>query len=720
MKQVVQSARSGQLALREVPKPRVKEGHLLVRTQASLISAGTERRVVQFAKKTMAGKAKERPDLVKKVLHKAKRDGFMATARAVLARLDEPLPLGYSAAGEIVAVGRGLEGVFNVGQRVAIAGAGIANHAELNVVPKNLAVSVPDNVSDEEACFATLGSIALHGVRCLDISLGDIVGLIGVGLVGQLSLQFLKLSGARVIALDYDSDRLALAKEMGAETVLNLADGSPTESVMSFTKGLGCDAVLISAATDSSEPLHTAATIARDRAKISLVGVTGTDFPYRDFMKKELSLIVSRSYGPGRYDDDYEIKGMKYPQGYVRWTETQNLAECVRLMSNPDDQRLKIKPLITHRFEFSSAEEAYKMVIEGSEPHLGVVLGYKRTIKTQTNTSLTGLQLKRKPLGKSVFGVIGAGNFARTLILPVLKKMPDCTLHTIVTQRGISAEHSMHAFGFMKASTNVEDVFNDSEINAVLIATPHSSHAELTARALTSHKCVLVEKPLALDRGQLNSVIEARNQSQGFFQVGFNRRFAPLANKIHEHLDKHVGQKYILIRVNAGQLPPESWQNDIEQGHGRVLGEVCHFIDIARYFVGEKISSVHASSAEISYGACDDLTVNLNFKDGSLATIAYTALGDTAYSKERFEAYVDGTVVIMDDFRNMSSTINGKTKTIGSKRGQDKGHRAELNAFHRAIRNGGPAPINEEELIESSLATIAVLESLESGSTISL
>jgi predicted dehydrogenase/threonine dehydrogenase-like Zn-dependent dehydrogenase len=722
MKQVVQSARSGKLSLREVPESQVKAGSLLVKTQASLISAGTERMMVQFAKKNLLSKAQARPDLVKKVLNKAKRDGIVATMQAVMARLDEPLPLGYSAVGKVVAVGHGLEGFFQTGQRVAVAGAGLANHAELNVIPQNLAVPVPDDVSDEEACFATLGSIALHGVRCLEAQLGDVVGVVGTGLVGQLALQFLTLSGCRVIAFDYDAKRLELASRMGAEMVWNLADGSPTEAVMTLTRGIGCDSVLIAAATDSSAPFETAAEIARDRAHVSLVGITGTAFPYRDFMKKELSVVVSRSYGPGRYDDDYEGRGVKYPQGYVRWTETENLAECVRLMSPSQRHPLAIKPLITHRFDFSCAEEAYKMVTQGTEPHLGIVLFYKESGDVPAHPQLVASRSTSNEslsTGSCVLGAIGAGNFARMMILPLLKKISGCTLHSISTLRGISAEHSQKAFGFQSAGTDVEEIFNNPEINAVLITTPHSSHANLTARALEAGKHVLVEKPLALDMEQLNQVITARNGSNSFFQVGFNRRFAPLTQKVRQHLAKYSGEKSVLLRVNAGQLPPESWQNDPEEGHGRILGEFCHFIDLARYFVGSSIKSVRATATTISHGACDDLTVILSFLDGSLATIVYTAMGDSAFSKERFECYVGGTVATIEDFRTMTVVVDGKPKTTNL-HAQDKGHKAELEAFVNAVRNGGPAPIDEQELIESSHATIAVLDALKTGNIIKL
>ena len=585
MKQVVQSARSGKLALKEVPDAKVRSGHLLVRTRASLISAGTERMVVNFAKKSLAAKAKARPDLVRKVLDKAKRDGIGATMRAVMARLDEPLPLGYSAVGEVVEVGAGLEGKFRVGQRVAIAGAGLANHSEMNAVPENLCAPVPDDVNDEEACFGTLGAIAMNGVRLVEPQLGDVVAVIGAGLVGQLAAQFLDLAGCRVVVLDYNAERLKLATYAGAELVCDLSQGDPTAAIMDLSGGRGCDGVVIAAATDSSEPFDTAANIARDKAKISLVGITGTEFDYRLFMKKELSVVVSRSYGPGRYDPDYENRHVKYPVGFVRWTETRNLEETVRLMSRRRDHRLQVEQMITHKIPFADAEKAYDMVSNNTEPHLGVILEYDKAPKEKSPTLRTPVSVSTgKPAsGKCVLGVIGAGNFARTVLLPRLKKIDSVDLHTLVTQRGISADHSADSFGFSHADTDDSAIFDNPEINAVLITTPHSTHASLTARALAAGKNVMVEKPLALDREELNTVIRARLQSDAFLQVGFNRRFAPLAIQARDRLAAAGGSKYVLLRVNAGQLPDDSWQNAAEEGNGRILGEVCHFIDLARF-----------------------------------------------------------------------------------------------------------------------------------------
>ena len=722
VKQVVQNARSGELALRTVPDPRVKPGHLLVRTRASLISAGTERQVVKFARKNLIEKARARPDLVRKTIGKLKRDGLVETARTVMARLDEPLPLGYSAAGVVAEAGAGLEGRYRPGQRVAVAGAGFASHAEWNAVPGNLAAPVPDGVPDEEASYATLCAIALHGVRLTRPELGAWCAVIGTGLVGQLAAQLLALSGVRVLALDFDLRRLELAERLGAEGIYDLKGGDPGAAAMEATEGLGCDAVVIAAATGSSAPFETAAQVARDRAIVSLIGYTGTAFPYREFMQKELTVRVSRSYGPGRYDPDYEARGMKYPPGFVRWTETGNLKASLDLMRPGRSRRLNPGALTTHRFGFDRAEDAYAMVADGTEPHLGVILQYDdpepraHCVHAMPPPAGGRTFAKRE---RCVLGVIGAGTFARTMLLPALKETPKCELHTIATTRGISAEHGQQRFGFAHATTEEDSVFDNPEINAVLLATPHNLHAGQTTRALNAGKHVFVEKPLSLTREELREVAAAARSSPAFFQVGFNRRFAPLSLAAKAHLATLPGRRHILLRVNAGRLPDGSWQRDADQGHGRILGEACHFIDLGAFLAGAPIVSVHAEAAA-GGDPCEDVTITCELADGSLVTVFYTALGDTAYGKELIEAYAGNGVVRIEDFRRLAIAGQGRVRKKRSRGGQDKGHRAELRAFVEAVVAGGPPPVDEAQLVNSSLATIVALESLGKGVRVAL
>ncbi len=718
MKQVVQNARGGKLRIKTVPDPGVQPNTLLVRTLCSLISAGTERQMVGFAQSNIVAKAKARPDLVKKVLDKVGRDGAIATLKSVVARLDEPLPLGYSAAGVVAEVGPGLEGQYTIGQIVAMAGAGIANHAEFNVVPGNLVVPVPNDVPAEEACFSTICSIAMHAVRLASVQLGDVVAIIGAGLVGQVAAQIARLGGGRVIVLDYNSRRLELAKANGAEATIQLGSGSPQENILDITRGIGCDKVLIAAATQSSEPFETAAEIARDRATVCLVGITGTEFPYRPFMQKELNIVVSRSYGPGRYDRDYENKHMKYPLGYVRWTEHENLREVTRLMSPSVSPRLDVKSLITHRFEFERADEAYAMVLDGTEPHLGVVLNYQQSTKRPERKTV--LRPAQKTEGAPcVLGSIGAGNFAKTMILPALRKDPRVILHTLVTSRGVSSQGAGERFGFANAATEIDEILKNPEIKGVVITTPHSSHARLVVQALESGKSVFVEKPLALNFAELECIVNARNEAPGFFMVGFNRRFAPQVAEVKKYLSSKPGKSMVFIRVNAGQLAPESWQRDTDEGQGRILGELCHFVDLAMDLVGTRLVSVDAQAAEASRGLCEDVAVSLRFADGSLAVIAYTTLGDTRFSKELIECYKGGSVCRIENFREVTIVSSGKQVLKKSSVAQDKGHAAQIKAFIEGVISGNP-PVNEQSFVESSLATILVLDSLRCGRAISV
>lgn len=725
MKQLVLSPKTGELTVAEVPSPARTRGHLLVRTRASLVSAGTERLAVGFAKKGFLAKAKARPDLARQTLAKLKRDGIAATAAAIRARLDEALPLGYSAAGEVVAVGAGLEGRFHPGQRVAVAGAGHANHAEVNLVPANLAAPVPAGVDFEAACYATVGAIALHAVRQSRPEFGAWCAVVGVGLVGQLAAQFLALSGVRVLALDFDAERLALATRLGADAVCDLGAQDAAAVAAAATKNLGCDAVIIAAATPSSLPFETAAQVARDRAVVAVVGNTGTAFPYREFMAKELSLVVSRSYGPGRYDQDYETHGAIYPPGYIRWTETANLAAALEAMR--PNRRLRLDPtaLTSHRFRFEAAPSAYAMIAGDGEPHLGVVLQYddeapaiapNSNAPQQHQAAAAGrtesASPRRSASGRCRLGLIGGGTYARTVLLPILAKLPGCELHTLATAHGIGAAHTRQRLRFRRATANADEVFADEDVDAVIIATPHSLHAKQAAQALAAGKPVLVEKPLALTRSELSAVATAAEASNAFALVGFNRRFAPLARAATAHLAATPGSRHVLLRVNAGPLPPDSWQRRQDEGGGRLVGEACHFIDLGAFLGGAQIAAVTAQAVPMA-DLCEDATIVLELENGSLATVFYTALGDAAASKELIEAYAGGGVARIDDFRRLTLASRGRTRRTRQR--QDKGHAAELQAFVAAVAAGGPAPVPWAEQVNSSAATLAAIESLASG-----
>ena len=717
MKQIIQSAKSGDLKVKDLPAPQVGRGQILVKTSASLISSGTERMIAEFAKKNIISKARHRPDLVKKVLSKVKTDGLKAATRAVITRLDEPIPLGYSASGRVVEVGKGIEGKFAIGERVAIAGAGIANHSEYNVVPENLAVSIPESVSDEEAAFATIASIAMHSVRNLSVQLGDVVAVFGAGLVGQLAAQFLNLSGARVIILDYDQSRLDLGEKLGAEKVINLQDNNICNNILSLTEGIGCDAILIAASTPTNEPFNLAAQISRDRGKICLVGMSGTEFPYAEFMKKELSIIVSRSYGPGRYDDDYEKRGLKYPVGFVRWTETANLAEVMRLLSEKTTNQLDVKSLITHRFSIESSVNAFEMVLSKTTPHLGILINYPENTSIRHDPKEANKRIKRTK--SCVIGVFGAGNFSKSILLPALSKINDVSLHTIVSNNGKSSNHLKEKFGFLNASRDPLKILDDPSINAVIITTRHDSHAELTIKSLNAGKHVLVEKPLGLTKKELIDVQKAYEKNNSFLQIGFNRRFAPITNKLDTELAKIDGPRFMLFRINAGHIPNGSWIHNDKEGGGRIIGEMCHFIDFARHCARSKILSVQADAARNTGGSPDDVTAIIRFESGSLATIAYTGLGDTTVPKEQYEIFSGGTVLAINNFRELTITSNGNTKSYNSY-GQDKGFKSALEAFKSSINGKVHNPCNLDEIFDSSRATLAVMESLRLGSKVDL
>ena len=717
LKQAVQNPRGGGVRLVDVPMPKVSAGHVLVDVRASLISAGTERMVTAFAEKSLLGKARARPDLVRQVREKAQRDGLRATWQSINARLDDPLPLGYAAAGEVLAVGAGLEGRFRLGDRVAAGGAGAANHAAVDLVPGNLAVPMPDGVAYDEGCFATLGAIALHSVRLVRPQLGEWIAVVGAGLVGLLAVQFARLSGAKVAVFDYDPDRLALAASLGASFARNLADGDPAAALFEATGGMGCDAVILAAATDSAEPFETAAAVARDRATVCMVGISGTAFPYRAFMHKELNVVVARSYGPGRYDPAFERGGMTYPEGYVRWTETENLRTVVELLG---DRRLDVGSLTTHRFPFREAEAAYRLMAAGREPHLGIVLEYEPSpMPAARNVEALPLPVRRRGPQACVVGAIGAGQFARTIVLPRLARLPDVTLKTVASARGLSAEMARSRYGFAMAAGDAGAVLNDPAITAVLVLSPHNTHAALAAKALSQGKSVYVEKPLALDRAELAAVMQAAAGSPGILQVGFNRRFAPLTVELMRRLKGLPGRRQIVIRVNAGRAGKDAWESEPGQGGGRVLGEACHFVDLAQWLAGSPLVAVQASAAGVSgAGAAEDFGAQLTFADGSLATLAYTTAGDRGYSKESIEVFCAGEVFRLEDFRELVTVREGRTKR--QRAAQDKGHGAALAAFADALRDGGPAPMAADSVFRSTLATIALKESMLSGGLVRL
>jgi predicted dehydrogenase/threonine dehydrogenase-like Zn-dependent dehydrogenase len=710
MKQVLQSVKNGQMTLTEVPAPQVGKGEVLVATKASLISAGTEKMLIDFAKKSLLSKAQERPDLVQKVVDKMQRDGIGATLSSVFSKLEEPLPLGYSAAGEILSVGENLKAQFQIGERVAMAGAGFANHAEVNAVPKNLLAKIPENVEDKHAAFATLVAIAMQGVRNANISLGERVMVMGLGLVGQLTTQLLKAAGCKVFAVDFDSARIKLAEETGADMVHALSAGNTESLVKDFTENRGFDSVIICAATQSNDPIEQAIQFCRDKATIVMTGKVGTNIPYADFMKKELNFVISRSYGPGRYDKEYEERGKDYPIGFVRWCERENLQEALHLMSSG---ALQIEPLISHTFPIEEAKDAYALVLSKDISSMGVVLEYKAPFEARLKPRMN-LRPTEIVTGKIGLSFIGAGSFARGVLLPALKDVTEVDLTGIVSKGGVNARLAGDKFGFNYVAGNENEIINDSSTHAVAIATQHNTHANLVGQALHAGKHVFVEKPLGMSFEELDMVEKEFRNSNKVLMVGFNRRYSPYAMALNDHFSNILTPRQVMIRVNAGKLEGDNWQNDPKTGGGRLIGEACHFVDLALYLADSAPIEVYATAGD----GQDVYNIIIRHENGSTSTIVYTSEGDSSFSKELVEVYAGGSVGVIDNFRKASIISNGKRRKIRVKNGffdgsQDKGHQNELAAFIGAVN--GNAPLDIDSMFKVSRLTLLMAQSMVEG-----
>jgi len=710
MKQVLQEMDTGALRLVDVPAPLVRPGGVLVRTRYSVISVGTERSKIELGRKSLLGKARERPDQVRKVLDAVKREGVASAYRKVRSRLSAPSPLGYSCAGVVEAVGPGVDDI-EVGQLVACAGAGYANHAERVWVPKNLVVPVPEGVAADEAAFATLGAIALQGVRQADVRLGETVAVIGLGILGQLTVQLLRAAGVQPIGIDVDAARVALAERHGAAGVLRSEDVAGRVAVLSG--GIGADAVIITAATSSEDPIRLAGEIARDRGRVVVVGAVPIRPPRSPYYEKELEIRLSRSYGPGRYDPEYEEKGHDYPVGYVRWTERRNLGEFLRLLSTG---AVRMDELITHRFPFAEVERAYGTLTgEEGRGALGVVLEYpEEATEEPRRIVVRDVADPRAPVtGPIGVGLIGAGNFAQDVLIPSLKRL-GVEFRGVVTASGLTARGVAEKHGFAYAASSADEVLADPGTHVVVVATRHDEHARLAAEALRAGKAVFVEKPLALDEASLEDVLGAASQG-GPLMVGFNRRFAPATQFVRERLERTAGARVVHIRVNAGAVPATSWVHDPEVGGGRLVGEGCHFIDLALYLAGSPAVEVSAQAIAGSDPAAalqDNVVVTLRCADGSIASILYTSKGNPRSGKERIEVFAGGVSAVIDDFRG--AEVHGAKRERWKGR-QDKGHHAELEAFVRAVREGATSPISLAELENSSRATLRAARSLATG-----
>ena len=721
MRQILQQAGTGEIAVLDVPAPKLLPGCVLVRMAASLVSAGTERASCEFAGKNLLQKARARPDLVREVISKVRRDGLFSAVAAVRSRLDLPNALGYSSSGTVIGIGQGVTDL-NVGDRVACAGASYAVHAEFACIPRLLAARIHPNspVSFEEAAFGTLGAVALHGVRTADAELGDVVAVIGLGLLGQLTVQILKAAGCRVLGMDIAPERTELALRLGADDVCISRDGL-RDLCLQHSNGHGADAVLITAETPSSEPVDVAGEVARDRAVVVAVGTVGMDIQRKLYFEKELDFRISRSYGPGRYDSAYEQKGRDYPIGYVRWTETRNMEAFLQLLS---DGKLDVQSLITHRFPIERAQGAYELITgRMGQPFMGVLITYPEQAEPSHEIQLVG-KGTAATLGRETsmgIGVLGAGSFAMDTLLPALKQLDRVGLVGVCAANGSHARHAAAKFGFQYCTTDEQRIVDDPDIDTVVIATRHHLHATQVLAALSAGKHVFCEKPLCLSEIDLAEIVRAYASSarDRLVMVGFNRRFAPMAIKMRAFIKQVQEPMALHYRVNAGFIARDHWVNDPEQGGGRLLGEVCHFVDFLTFMAGALPIEVHTRSVtSLEQYSDDNVVISLRFANGSQGTISYLANGDRAYSKERLEVFGGGAVAVLEDFRRLELVRHGRKQTFRSPFRQDKGHRGELQAFAAAVCGRGEPPIPFDEIVSTTLATLRAAESRSSGQPI--
>jgi len=718
MKQVLQNLNDGKTRVVEVPAPVARNNMALIQTAASLVSAGTERTLVEFAEKNLVGKARSRPDLVRQVLDKARREGLVPTIQAAFNRLDQPMPLGYSSAGVIIEAGEGLTG-FKVGDRVACAGGNFAVHAEYAVVPQNLLAHVPDHVNLEHAAFATLGSIAMHGFRLATPQLGESVAVIGMGLLGLLAASIARAAGCKVFGIDISPSRVALARQMGFTCSTR---DEAVQSASTFTGGLGFDVVLVCADSRSNDPIELAGAIARDRARVIAVGAFGLNIPRKVYFEKELHFQVSRSYGPGRYDPAYEEKGRDYPAGYVRWTEGRNLQAFVDLLASG---AVDVAPLISHRFDIDQAPDAYELITgKTKRPFLGVLLTYPAQPSTaQPNRKVAvGVESGSFSGTQPVVGVLGAGNYANATFLPAMKKAGGAVLAGVASASGLTARHAAQRFGFQYAASEEARLLEDDKINTLVLLTRHNLHARQVLAGLAAGKHIFCEKPLALTDEELEQVEQAmHNPGSPLLMVGYNRRFAPLTVALKHFLKPNSEQMHVYYRVNAGFIPVNHWVHDPAQGGGRIIGEGCHFIDLLTHLIGQLPCSVTAVGLpDGGRYHQDNVQITLTYPDGSIGVVAYLANGDKSVPKERIEVFAGGHVAILDDFRSLETTVDGRRSVQKLQWKQDKGHQAGWSAFVQAISSGSQPPIPYEELFAVSRATFAAVRSMENHTEIRL
>jgi len=737
MKQLIQNYKTGELQLIELPSPVIKKDFVLVRNVASLISVGTESYMIEMAKQSLLGKAKARPDLVKQVIAKLKAEGLIETYKTVMSRLDTPVPLGYSCSGIVMDVGEGVEEIKK-GMLVACAGSGYASHAEIVCVPQNLCVKIPDNVDFECASFVALGGIALEAIRLANSTVGDKVAVIGLGLLGQITVQLLKSAGCHVFGMDISEEKVQMAIENGAETGAVSGKEDVINSARNFAPQ-GFDSVIIMAATKSNEPIELAAEIARERGKIVACGLISLEIPRKIFFEKELEFAVSRAWGAGIFDPAYIEKNIDYPYAYARWTARRNMEEFLWQVAKGN---VNVKKLITHRFKIEDALKAYEMILKRKEPYIGVILQYTE-IRNEKLEIEKKIALKEEKIEETNYqltiahrqvcvGMIGAGLFATGTILPILKKMKDVRLKTVATATGIKGQHAARKFGFENFTTDYKEILNDKDIDLIFIMTRHNSHAKFVSEALKAGKHIFVEKPLCISEKQLNQIITTYSGIRNWriedrklkvengnkkleipvLMVGFNRRFSPFSTWLKEKFKGINEPLSVHITCNAGYVLHNHWVHDPEVGGGRIIGELCHFVDLIQFFTDSLPERVYAEYLESNaYKMSDNVGVNIKMKDGSIGQILYVASGDKRYPREKVEVFGGGTVGIIDNFKKAFFTQRGRTKKKKYWLGIDRGHKKEMEILISSIKKGNQ-PVSIEEYIYTTLATFSIEKSL--------
>jgi predicted dehydrogenase/threonine dehydrogenase-like Zn-dependent dehydrogenase len=720
MRQVVQNVKNGQLEVREVPPPALLAGGVLVRTAASIISPGTEKMVLELGKKSLIGKARERPDLVRQVLKRARTYGITATVQSVMSKMDQALRLGYSAAGVVEEVAAEVLDV-KIGDRVAIAGAGYASHAELNFVPRNLTALIPDNVPFEQAAYTTIAAIAMQGIRLARPELGELVAVSGLGLIGLITVQLLKANGCRVIGVDLNKDKVELGKACGLDEGVVLEIDDPHQAVDRFSNGRGVDLTLITAATTSNQPIELAGQITRRKGRIVAVGAVGLNIPRDIYYLKELELKISMSYGPGRYDRSYEEGGLDYPYDYVRWTEQRNLESALDLMAR---DQLHVQSLTTHRFPIEKAADAYRMIYAAAEPYVGVVLEYDLDRPQQKVVQLAASP-RHKAAAQIAVGFIGAGNYASAHLLPHLKSNQDVQLIGLASATGLNSKQKAERFGFDYCTTEIKPLLDDETIGAIFIASRHGTHAALTTQALAAGKHVFVEKPMVVNEEQLDAVIDAYNKANATkptaLMVGLNRRFAPLVMKLKEALND-ANPLQMIYRVNSGNIPTSTWLHEEDEGGGMLVGEMCHFIDLMQFVCGQRPVTVYAQSLRANsqkVSDYDNVSIVITFDGGSVGTLCYNTVGNSGYPKEHLQVFGGGIAAVMDDFRSLE-IVKGDKPTRVKAANQDKGQSREMAETVEAFRRGGAAPIPFAELVAGMRVVFGARQSLLSGQSVKL